>query len=212
MFAWLWRLLHHVAGRVLGIATGQNFPPSLSRGEERELFLLMKNKGDETARAILIEHNLRLVAHIVRKYYPAYPAPDELISIGSLGLIKAIDTFKIDSGARFATYGAKCIQNEILMFFRAQKKQACEVSLSETIDMDRDGNPLTYMDIISEDEDVVCHLDEMTDRKLLFRLIREVLSEREAEIITLRYGLDGKGALTQREVAARLNISRSYVP
>ena len=196
---------------VLGIATGQSFPPSLTRGEERELFLRLKERGDEGARATLIEHNLRLVAHIVRKYYPTYPSHDELISIGSLGLIKAIDTFKVDSGARFATYGAKCIQNEILMFFRAQKKQAPEISLSETIDIDRDGNPLTYMDIISEDEDVECYLDKENEQKQLYRLIRESLDERETQIIVLRYGLGGVRTHTQREVAVMLGISRSYV-
>ena len=211
MFAWILRLLHHLAGQILGIATGQSFPPSLSKSEERALFLRLKEKGDEAARATLIEHNLRLIAHIVRKYYPTYPSPDELISIGSLGLIKAIDTFRVDTGARFATYGAKCIQNEILMFFRSQKKQAPEVSLSETIDIDRDGNPLTYMDIISEDEDVECYLDKENEQRTLYRLIREQLDERETQIIVLRYGLGGVRAHTQREVAEVLGISRSYV-
>ncbi len=211
MFGWLSRLLRHVAGLILGVSTGQNFPPSLTRGEEKDLFLRLKTNHDTTARAILIEHNLRLVAHIVRKYYASYPAPDELISIGSLGLIKAVDTFKPETGARFATYGARCIQNEILMFFRSQKKQANEVSLSETIDMDRDGNPLTYIDIIQDTEDVSCHIDRKRDLNKLEHLLNTALEPRDRDIIFMRYGLRGKTAMTQREVAEKLGISRSYV-
>ncbi len=211
MFALLERLFHHLAAVILGISTGQNFPPPLSREEEEALFLKMRNDHDASARATLIEHNLRLVAHIVKKYYTNYPNPDELISIGSLGLIKAIDSFKCDNGARFATYGAKCIQNEILMFFRSQKKVSQEVSLSETIDVDRDGNPLTYIDIISDDIDIPEDLDHKMKVEQLKKAICTVLDEREKEIICLRYGLSGEPALTQREVATRLGISRSYV-
>lgn len=211
MFGWLIRLLQNVAGLILGISTGQNFPSALGRAEEKELFIKWREEGDKTARAILIEHNLRLVAHLVRKYYSSYPSPDELISIGSLGLVKAVDTFRPETGARFATYGAKCIQNEILMFFRAQKKQSNEVSLSETIDVDRDGNPLTYLDIISDEGDVSCGIDKAMDLKTLYRLLDGVLDKREREIIDLRYGLGGRRAHTQREVAEKLGISRSYV-
>ena len=194
---------------VLGIAEGQNFPPPLSKKEERETFLKMKN-GDSAARTKIIEHNLRLVSHIVRKYYGSYPNADELLSIGSLGLVKAVDTFRVDSGCRFATYGARCVQNEILMFFRAQKKVSQEISLNEEIDVDRDGNPLTYLDIIASEESV----GDDIERNAYIEKVRELLNtldERELEIIVLRYGLKGYQPLTQREVAEHLGISRSYV-
>ena len=193
----------------LGIAEGQNFPPPLSKKEEREAFLQMQS-GDGRARAKIIEHNLRLVSHIVRKYYGSYPNSDELLSIGSFGLVKAVDTFRVDSGCRFATYGARCVQNEILMFFRAQKKTSQEISIHEQIDIDRDGNPLTYLDIIASDESV----GEDIDKGIYIEKVRELLpmlEERELEIIVLRYGLKGYQPLTQREVAKHLGISRSYV-
>ena len=195
---------------VLGIGGGQSFPPPLPVEEERRMFLAMK-RGDSTARARLIEHNLRLVAHIVRKYYTSYHSPDDLISIGSLGLIKAIDTFDCKNGARFATYAAKCIQNEILMFFRSQKKLSCEVSINETIDVDRDGNPLTYMDILSSEDTSAEDLDVKLHTEYAIRLIRETLEPRERQILIMRYGLTGDPPLPQREVAAKLGISRSYV-
>jgi RNA polymerase sporulation-specific sigma factor len=195
---------------ILGIATNQNFPPPLPQKEERRLFGLLKG-GDRAARTALIEHNLRLVAHIVRKYYTSYQNPDELISIGSLGLIKAIDTFHADSGARFATYAAKCIQNEILMFFRSQKKFSSEVSINETIDIDRDGNPLTYLDVISTEDTIAEDLDLKMHAERACELIRDVLDEREQAILILRYGLGGEMPKTQREVAKHLGISRSYV-
>ena len=166
---------------------------------------------DPEARAKLIEHNLRLVAHIVRKYYISHPSQDDLVSIGSVGLIKAVDTFDIRNGARFATYAAKCIQNEILMFFRAQKKYGCEVSLEETIDMDKDGNPLTYSDVIFCDDTVFEDLDLKIHTEKAIFYIRTLLSEREKEIMVLRYGLGKYPPKTQREVAHLLGISRSYV-
>jgi len=197
-------------GLILGIETEQNFPPPLTSGEERELFLRAR-AGDASARAKLIEHNLRLVSHIIRKYYASYGAQDELLSIGSLGLIKAVDSFKSDKGTRFATYGAKCVQNEILMYFRSSKKTSQEISINETIDIDKDGNPLTYLDIISI-EDTTC---EDIELKMYIEKLRELvescLSGREKEIIVLRYGLYGYEPKTQREVAKHLGISRSYV-
>ncbi len=211
MFGLLEKLFHHFASLVLGISTGQNFPPPLPRKEEELLFRKMHDEKDEAARATLIEHNLRLVAHIVKKYYTNYQNADELVSIGSLGLIKAIDSFKCDNGARFATYGAKCIQNEILMFFRSQKKLSQDVSLSETIDIDRDGNPLTYIDIISSDENIPEDLDLKMNIEKLKKVLETALDERERHIICLRYGLDGAAPMTQREVAKLLRISRSYV-
>ena len=195
---------------ILGLSTNQNFPPALSHAEESELFKKMR-EGDEAARAKLIEHNLRLVSHIIRKYYSSYGAQDELLSIGSFGLIKAIDSFKSEKGTRFATYGAKCIQNEILMYFRQTKKTSAEVSINETIDIDKDGNPLTYLDIISV-EDTTCEDIELEMHiRRLRELVDRVLVGREKEIIILRYGLMGYEPKTQREVAKHLKISRSYV-
>ena len=195
---------------ILGIGGEQCFPPPLPAAEEKALFL-KKSAGDAEARAKLIEHNLRLVAHIVRKYYISHPSQDDLVSIGSIGLIKAVDTYDVQNGARFATYAAKCIQNEILMFFRAQKKYGCEVSLEDTIDIDKDGNPLTYGDIICCDDRVFEDLDlKIHIEKALF-YIRTLLSDREKEIMILRYGLGKYPPKTQREVASLLGISRSYV-
>ncbi len=195
---------------ILGLSGGQNFPAPLPAKTEKELFIKMKN-GDEHARATLIEHNLRLVAHIVRKYYFSSKNQDDLISIGSIGLIKAIDSFDFENGARFATYGAKCIQNEILMYFRSQKKLSCEVSINETIDIDRDGNPLTYQDIICCEDTIAEDIDRKLHTQKALMLIREKLNEREQKILILRYGLNNKPALTQRDVAKLLGISRSYV-
>ena len=181
-----WHLLaaifSHFSCIILGIENGQSFPPPLSAAEERTLFF-QKKQGDAAARSRLIEHNLRLVAHMVKKYYASYPMQDDLVSIGSLGLIKAVDTFDPENGARFATYAAKCIQNEILMFFRSQKKLSCEVSINETIDVDRDGNPLTYGDIVYTEDNALEELDMRihTERALL--AVRDVLDERERQII-----------------------------
>ena len=195
---------------LLGVGEAQSFPSPLSPEEETELFK-KKEEGDEGARNKLIEHNLRLVAHIVRKYYISYQNSDELISIGSLGLVKAIDSFKIKNGTRFATYAAKCIQNEILMYFSSQRKCSCEVSINETIDIDKDGNPLTYSDIISVDDTIAEDLDMKIHSEKAIELIKNVLDERERMVIVLRYGLISEKALTQKEVARKLKISRSYV-
>lgn len=195
---------------ILGIEDNQSFPPPLSKSEENELFLMMAD-GDAHARDKIIEHNLRLVSHIIKKYYASYEYPDELLSIGSLGLIKAVDSFKPTFGTRFATYGAKCVQNEILMFFRSNKKRGNEVSINDQIDVDKDGNPLTYLDIISQNESIESDLDmkEYIDKARV--LVDTVLLPREKEIIILRYGLKGYQPRTQREVARYLGISRSYV-
>ena len=203
-------LISHFFCFILGIGGEQCFPPPLPASEEKSLFL-KKSEGDEAARAKLIEHNLRLVAHIVRKYYISHPSQDDLVSIGSVGLIKAVDTFDIRNGTRFATYAAKCIQNEILMFFRAQKKYACEVSLEETIDIDKDGNPLTYGDIICSGDNVFEDIETKIHTERAIFYISTLLSEREKEIIVLRYGLGKHLPKTQREVARLLGISRSYV-
>ena len=195
---------------ILGISTQQNFPPALSSAEEKECFSKMK-LGDEEARQTLILHNLRLVSHIVRKYYSNSKNQDDLVSIGTIGLVKAVDTYNVDNGTRFATYASKCIQNEILMSFRAEKKHSSDVSINETIDVDKEGNPLSYIDVISSDENV----SEDTERKIMseraLRCIKKVLTLREKQVIIMRYGLCGSPELTQREIAEKLGISRSYV-
>lgn len=195
---------------VLGLSDTHSFPPPLKAEEEKSLFVKMK-EGDESARARLIEHNMRLVSHVIRKYYSSYQNPDELLSVGSLGLIKAVDSFHFEKGTRFATYGARCIQNEILMFFRGQKKMNMEVSLNDTIDVDRDGNPLTYLDIISTPETIAEDIEMNMNIEKVRHLVDTSLDERSREIIVLRYGLCGYQPKTQREVAAYLGISRSYV-
>ncbi len=187
-----------------------SFPPPLPPKEEAECFQRMKN-GDKKAREILINHNLRLVAHIVKKYYASGVDQDDLISIGTIGLIKAIDSFNSENGARFATYAAKCLQNEILMHFRSRKKLGYEVSISEPIDTDKDGNPLTYSDIICVDDTIAEDLDRKCKSRRAMEIVNTVLDPREKEIILLRYGLTGKAPITQRETAEKLGISRSYV-
>ncbi len=195
---------------VLNADIQSQFPPPLGKERERELFLLASS-GDSIARGKLIEHNLRLVAHIVRKYYSQGENSEDLISVGTVGLIKAVDSFDVKNGARFATYGAKCIQNEILMFFRSRKKTQNEVSINETIDTDRDGNPLTYMDIIRCEDTIADDIYNKTRLERAISCINTVLDQREREIILLRYGIGGAKSLTQRETAERLGISRSYV-
>lgn len=195
----------------LSAVPGNQFPPPLDRREEDALFKKYSETADKNARNRLISHNLRLVAHVVRKYYSSNPNQEDLVSIGTIGLIKAIDSFKCTNGARFATYGAKCIQNEILMYFRSQKKLAGEVSMNDTIDTDRDGNPLTYLDIIKTDDTIADDIDLKMKISKTAELIKTCLSDREREIIILRYGLGSSDVMTQNEVASRLGISRSYV-
>ena len=210
MFFHFFSMLSNFFHLILGINSPQSFPPPLSAEEEQKQFLLMQ-KGNAAAREKLILHNLRLVSHIVRKYYSTSKNQEDLVSIGTIGLIKAVDTFNTDNGTRFATYASKCIQNEILMSFRAEKKHASDISINETIDVDRDGNPLAYIDVISSDENV----SEETERKIMseraLKCIKTVLTLRERQIIVLRYGLCGTEELTQREIAEKLGISRSYV-
>jgi RNA polymerase sporulation-specific sigma factor len=194
----------------LGIGTPTQFPPPLAPAEEQKCFAAAR-QGDAAAREKLILHNLRLVSHIVRKYYGSSKNQEDLVSVGSIGLVKAVDTFRVEDGNRFATYAAKCVQNEILMYFRKLKHRQSEVSMGDTIDVDREGNPLTYMDVIASDE----NMTEDVDRKLCsakaLRLVDSVLDARERQIIRLRYGLGGGEPLAQREVAQKLGISRSYV-
>ncbi|MBO4929925.1 MAG: RNA polymerase sporulation sigma factor SigK, partial [Clostridia bacterium] len=167
--------------------------------------------GDPDAKNLLIEHNLRLVAHVVKKYYASREDQDDLVSIGTIGLIKAVSTFKPDKNIRLATYACRCIENEILMYFRTLRKQSQEVSLSEPIDNDSDGNAISLLDVISC-EDTMLEQVELSDRQqLLYRYLTSALDGRERAILLLRYGLSGTQPLTQREVADRCGISRSYV-
>ena len=210
MFPAIVSMLSNLIHLILGINTPQNFPPPLPAEKEAEYFKLLA-EGDEDARQELILHNLRLVSHIVRKYYASSKNQDDLVSVGVIGLVKAVDSFNSSNGARFATYAAKCIQNEILMHFRSQKKLSAEVSLNETIDVDRDGNPLTYIDVISCDESLTYDIERKISSQRALRYVNTVLDERERRIITMRYGLGGDEPMTQREVASALGISRSYV-
>lgn len=191
--------------------TGSNaFPSPLSAKDERECLLKIR-EGDMAARNKLVEHNLRLVAHIIKKYYSATNDQDDLVSIGTIGLIKAIDTYNMDKNIKLSSYASRCIENEILMFFRNNRKSAQDVSLSEAIDTDKDGNPLTLMDVMSVEDNIIDRIDLNMNREKLTSFLKEVLSEREQTVITLRYGINGQLPLPQREVAKRLNISRSYV-
>ncbi len=195
---------------ILRATPSVSFPSPLTPDEERECFLKMKN-GDVLAREELIKRNMRLVAHIVKKYYTNYKDQEDLISIGTIGLIKAIDSYNIENGTRFATYAGKCLQNEILMYFRAQKKISCESSINDTIELDRDGNPLTYIDIISVDDTIIDEIDIKSKREMILWALDHKLNSREKKIVTLRYGLANNRPITQREVATKLGISRSYV-
>ena len=186
------------------------FPKPLSKKEEEEYFKLM-GKGDSNARTKLIEHNLRLVAHIIKKYYSNIKEQDELISIGTIGLIKAVSTFDYSKGNRFATYASRCIENEILMHFRAKKKSSSDIYIDEPIETDKDGNQLTLSDIIGDDEDIIEKIDLSIRSGQLYKFLEQCLDSREMEVIKLRYGLYGCYPLTQREVSDKLNISRSYV-
>ncbi len=194
----------------LRLSGGGSFPRPLSAAEERE-WLDRYARGDPEARNVLIEHNLRLVAHIIKKYYTQSADQEDLISIGTIGLIKGISSFDPVKGARLATYAARCIENEILMYFRGQKKLQGEVSLSDSIDTDKEGNALQLMDVVGVDDTMLEDLHDRDSALLVRRLVRECLPAREAEIIRLRYGLGGTVHLTQREVAAAFGISRSYV-
>ena len=206
----IFSMILHIAFMILGVEPMQKFPPALSKEDEEKYFILHKQGNDE-ARQKLIEHNLRLVAHVVRKYYITSKNTDDLISVGTIGLIKAIDSFNDKNGTKFATYAAKCIQNEILMLFRSQKKTGCEVSLNDTIDIDKDGNPLTYLDIISTEDTIVEDLDKKILINKAIGYIRDNLDEREKQILIMRFGLGNTEAYTQKEVATKLGISRSYV-
>ena len=207
----LYQIFAQVSYFILHVTSQGSFPRPLTAREEKELLKRYKEEGDMEARSQLIEHNLRLVAHIIKKYYSAQRDQDDLISIGTIGLIKAVTTYKPDKGIRLATYAARCIENEILMHFRNMKKCSQDVFISDPIDTDSDGNRLTLSDIIAEDDCIADDIDMKMKSEKLKEYICDVLDERERTVIRLRYGLSGRDELTQREVAKLLNISRSYV-
>ncbi len=194
---------------ILYLSEKSSFPRPLSAKEEEKYVKLMA-EGDKKARSILIERNLRLVAHIVKKYYASGEDGDDLVSIGTIGLIKGVDSFKGGKNTRLSTYASRCIENEILMYFRSRKKTQNEVSLEETIDTDKDGNSLTFEDILAVDDTIADEIDGKMKVERLKSVIA-TLDEREKTVVTLRYGLGGGVPLTQRETAKKLGISRSYV-
>lgn len=189
----------------------KSFPKPLSTKEEQE-YLRACKKGDRQARDILIERNLRLVAHIVKKYSNPDKDTEDLISVGTIGLIKAIDTFNPEKGIRLATYASCCIENELLMLFRSEKKLAKDIYMSESIGADKEGNEISLLDILeSENVDVIEKMTLCENVQKLYIYMKQVLTEREQEIIIMRYGLFRDQELTQREIATKYGISRSYV-
>ena len=202
---------HKMLGKMWRGAFLKTFPKPLTAEEER-LYLKRYEEGDQEARKVLIERNLRLVAHVAKKYQGSDEDSDDLISIGTIGLIKAVATFDNSKNNRLATYAARCIDNELLMMLRMRKKTSREVSLYEPIGMDKEGNEINLLDIIEgENVDVPEIMDLEADTRRLYQILHKVLSEREQEVLRLRYGLFGEEEKTQREIAQRLNISRSYV-
>ena len=199
--------IYYLALHVTGAGS---FPSPLSAAQEYEL-LKKTQEGDISARNSLVEHNLRLVAHIVKKYYASGCDQEDLISIGTIGLIKAVSTFKPDKSIRLSTYAARCIENEILMHFRNLKKTAQDVYISDPIDTDKDGNALTLIEVIADEGDISEQLDTKIKLERLREILDSTLDRREKKIIELRYGLGGCKELTQREIAIMLKISRSYV-
>ena len=193
----------------IGAYSNNSFKEPLSKNEEEE-YIKRFNMGDKEARSILIEHNLRLVAHIVKKY-DSKDFSDDLISIGTIGLIKGIDSFKGSKNTRLTTYVARCIENEILMYFRSNKKRNKDISLNESIGFDKEGNEITILDILkTPDPDYIGNMDKKSNINSLMKYL-EILTEREKEIVIYRYGLFDKDEITQKEIAKKLGISRSYV-
>ena len=208
MTAAIWLVLSSLL-QTLQLQTG-SFPKTLTAEEERH-YLALAKQGDLEARNILIERNLRLVAHIMKKYYAQSADQEDLISIGTIGLIKGITTFDDSKGARLATYAARCVENEILMYFRAGRKSAQDVSLSDYIETGNDGAALQLMDVVSDQEDLLENICHKEDRKKVCKAVDKSLTEQERQVILLRYGLGGGQPQRQREVAKALNIRRSYV-
>ena len=207
-------MIMYVIGKIVfftgSVINGASFPKPLDAEEEKECIIKMRN-GDKDARDKLINHNMRLVAHVVKKYNGSAET-DDLISVGSIGLIKAINSYNPDKGTGLATYTARCIENEILMLLRANKKHKKDVSLSDVVGTDKDGNELTLIDLLCEKEDeVFIKVDKSIERDKFLKFLRSILTKREYVIICLRYGLKGERNYAQREVAKFLRISRSYI-
>ena len=203
-------LLGNMLCFILHITDTETFPKPLSTKEEAQAIERL-SQGDPEAKKLLIEHNLRLVAHVIKKYYSKTSEQEDLISIGTIGLIKGVNSYNPEKGVKLATYCARCIDNEILMNFRSNKKISQEISFSEPIDVDKEGNPLTLMDIIAEDDTIIDDIDTKNKLICLVNILKEMPESREKEKITKRYGLNGQKPETQREIAKELNISRSYV-
>ena len=210
MFLEIFGQISRIFFMALQVVNTGSFPHPLSAEEEQACLVAFHEQGDMAARNRLVEHNLRLVAHIIKKYYSTVRDQDDLISIGTIGLIKAINTFDYTKGVRLATYASRCVENEILMYFRANRKTAQDVSIMEPIETDKEGHALTLMDVIAQDDTILEDLDLKINATKLYRYMEETLDEREKEIIRWRYGLIGD-EMTQRKVAHRLGISRSYV-
>lgn len=215
MLSFLWNGLLNLISKIFffsgAVKNGGSFPRTLTIEEERA-YIELSLKGDKDARDALIRHNLRLVAHIAKKFSGCGIESDDLISIGSIGLIKAVETFSPEKGTMLATYLARCIENEILMTIRRNKKYKNEVSLSEAVGVDREGNELTLMDLLFNAEDAVfSEVDAKLVAGRVVSVMREILSKREFEIMCMRFGLQNRKQLTQREVANKLGISRSYI-
>lgn len=212
-FMWFANFLEIISSlpfMVLHIVSQNSFPKPLSKKDEHECLLMLKN-GDKKAKDKLIKHNLRLVAHISKKYRFKNSDSDDLISIGTIGLIKAVNTFNVEKGVRLSSYAARCIENEILMYFRNTNKSSLDISIDEPIETDKNGNVLTLIDTIACDNSIADEIDKKMDIQNLNEHILRLLSPRERIIICLRYGLGGTKPLPQREVAKKLKISRSYV-
>lgn len=208
MIAAVWLI---VSGLMFALQLGSgSFPRPLTHQEEEQYIAQFKN-GDLQARNVLIEHNLRLVAHVLKKYYAQSAEQEDLISIGTIGLIKGIESFDPSKGARLGTYAARCVENEILMYFRSQKKSSQDVSLSDYIETAGDGATLSLMDVVAQDEDLLERISNREDIRKMLSAIDSVLTPQEKQVITLRYGLGGGTPLKQRDVAKYTGISRSYV-
>lgn len=196
---------------MLHLSTNNSFPKPLTAKEEEEELIKFHRDGDMNARNRLVNHNMRLVAHIIKKYYSNYSDQEDIISIGTIGLIKGINTFDYTKGTRLATYASRCIENEIFMHFRTRKKNANEISMNEPIDTDSEGNPLTFTDIIYSDETVFDDVDLKIKSEKLYKYLDNIDDPRKKKILIMRYGLYDTEPLTQREIAKKLGISRSYV-
>ena len=189
----------------------KSFEKPLTPEEEYDYLTKFKLEKDESAKIILIERNMRLVAHIAKKYNNSAEDQDDLISIGTIGLIKAIETYNVDKGTRLATYASKCIENEILMNIRTNKKNKVQVSLHDPIGTDKEGNEISLIDVLNNDDDVLDEVEFNIQKSKLYEQLETILTPREREIVKLRYGLTPYGYKTQREIAQKLDISRSYV-